>query len=201
MSAAAATAPDAAAPKKGKKKLIMILAVVLLLVLAGGGAAMFMLKKKHADADEEGGAEASEHVEKKTAKFDPKHVPTFVPLDPFTVNLADREAERYAQIGITLEVDEAKTGDLLKAYMPAIRNNILMLLAQKSAADLLDREGKEKLAREIRREASRPLGIELEDEDEEHEEADAKPAKKKKKKKVVVESPITSVVFSNFIIQ
>ena len=30
--------------------------------------------------------------------------PAFVPLDPFTVNLADREAERYAQVGITLEL-------------------------------------------------------------------------------------------------
>ena len=26
-----------------------------------------------------------------------------MPLDPFTVNLADRDAERYAQIGITLD--------------------------------------------------------------------------------------------------
>ncbi|MCK7493223.1 MAG: flagellar basal body-associated FliL family protein [Comamonadaceae bacterium] len=28
-----------------------------------------------------------------------------MPLDPFTVNLADRDAERYAQVGITLEVE------------------------------------------------------------------------------------------------
>ena len=41
---------------------------------------------------------------KPAAKHDPKAVPTFVPLDPFTVNLADRDADRYAQIGVTLEL-------------------------------------------------------------------------------------------------
>ena len=35
--------------------------------------------------------------------------------------------------------------------MPAVRNNILMVLAQKAAADLQSHEGKMKLAREIRR--------------------------------------------------
>ena len=71
--------------------------------------------------------------------------PVFVPLDPFTVNLADKESERYAQVGITLEIEDAKFGDQLKLYMPAIRNNILMVLAHKRSSDLLERSGKEKL--------------------------------------------------------
>lgn len=202
MSAAAAT--DAApAAKRGNKKLIVILAVVLLVVLAGGGAAFFLLKKKHGEGEDgEAEAAAAPKVEKKAAqhKFDPKHAPTFVPLDPFTVNLADRDAERYAQIGITLEVEDPSMPDALKAYMPAIRNNILMLLAQKSAADLLDRQGKEKLAEQIRREASRALGFEVEDDDEDEAAADDKPKKKKKRRAPQV-LPITSVHFSNFIIQ
>ena len=44
----------------------------------------------------------------------------------FTVNLADRDAERYAQLGVTLELDDTKTGDLVKAYMPAIRNKTVL---------------------------------------------------------------------------
>jgi flagellar FliL protein len=47
---------------------------------------------------------------------------------------------------LTLEIDDPKTGDQLKTYMPAIRNNILMLLAHKTAGELLTREGKLKLA-------------------------------------------------------
>ena len=46
--------------------------------------------------------------------------------------------------------------------MPAIRNAILMILAHKSAAELLERTGKEALAAEIMRESVRPMGIEIE---------------------------------------
>jgi flagellar FliL protein len=207
MSAAPAATADAAPAKGGKKKLIIIIAAVLVLVLGGGGAAMMLLKKKPAEGEEEadgghGKAATSEPVKAKS-KHDPKHPPTFVPLDPFTVNLADKESERYAQIGVTLEIDDAHTADELKIYMPAIRNNILMVLSHKTAAQLLTREGKEKLAKSILYAAVRPLGFEV-DEDEEEEEpaADDTPKKKKKKKKAAPPAlPVTAVHFSNFIVQ
>ena len=207
MSAApAATATADAAPAKGgKKKLIIIIAAVLALVLGGAGAAMVLMKKKPAEGDEDGGghakAEVAEPVKAKS-KRDPKHPPTFVLLDPFTVNLADKESERYAQIGVTLEIDDAKTAEELKTYMPAIRNNILMVLAHKTAAEMLTREGKEKLAKSILYAAVRPLGYEVDDDDE-HEEPAADTAKKKKKKKKAAPPalPVSAVHFSNFIIQ
>jgi flagellar FliL protein len=213
--AAAAAAPADAAPKKGKKKLIIIIAAVLLLAGVGGGAAVFMMKKKAAEAEaaaaEDGESDGHARAEpKKDKKKEGKNAPpVFVPLDPFTVNLADRESERYAQVGITLEIEDAKFGDDLKNYMPAVRNNILMVLAQKSAADLQAHEGKMKLAREIRREALKPMGIEWEDDEDEAEPAahgEAKPGaeapkKKKKKRKSAEEPPIKAVHFSNFIIQ
>ena len=93
------------------------------------------------------------------AKTVREHPPTFLPLDPFVVNLADRDADRYAQVGITLELDSPAFADQIKAYMPAIRNAVLMILAQKTSRELLDREGKEQLAAEIQREAVRPMGI------------------------------------------
>jgi flagellar FliL protein len=198
-----ATAPAAeqAAPKGGgSKKLIIILAAVLVLVLAGGGAALMLLKKKPAEEGEDGEEAAEVHTPKAKAKPKSGQPPTFVPLDPFTVNLADKDVDRFAQVGVTLEVDDPKFADQLKAYMPAIRSNVLMVLAHKTAADLLTREGKEKLAREIIRESVRPMGIELDDEDEEEAATDA-PKKKKKKKKAQVESPVTQVHFSNFIVQ
>jgi flagellar FliL protein len=83
--------------------------------------------------------------------------------------------------------------------MPAIRNGVLMVLAHKTSAELLERAGKEKLAAEIMREAVRPLGIEIEDEDEEQ--VDEKPAKKKRKKKAAMHNPVEKVHFSSFIIQ
>jgi flagellar FliL protein len=200
MSNAAAT--DAAPPKKGNKKLIIIIAAVAVLVLGGGGAAL-MMKKKSADAeaDEDGGAHKPA---KAAAKHNPKAAPTFVPLEPFTVNLADREAERYVQVGITLEISDGKVADSIKVFMPAIRNNILLALADRTAAELMDREGKRKLAEKIRKETSKALGADVEDDHDEAAEDDSekKPAKKgKKKKPAPPELPVTAVHFSNFIIQ
>lgn len=211
MAAAASKAapPDAvdapvAAPRGKKKVMLMaIIGLAVLLVVGGGGAAFYVMKQRAAAAaaaaEEEGEdgkpAKDAKH-DTKAAKADLKHAPTFVALDPFTVNLADRDAERYAQIGVTLEIEDPKVGDELKLYMPAIRNNILMLLAHKTANELLSREGKLQLMHEIRREAMRPLGYELPDEDEE-----ASDGKKRKRKKAVVAYPVRAVHFANIIIQ
>jgi flagellar FliL protein len=205
MSAAAAPAAGEAPAKKGSKKLIIIIAVVLLLVLGGGGAAFFMMKKNAAAAEGEDGedvaadaghAKAAAHAPApKAVKHDPGHPPTYVALDPFVVNLADRESERYAQIGMTLEVDDPKFAEQMKGYMPAIRNGILMILAHKTSTELLSREGKETLAEEVMREAVRPMGIEI---DPPESDADAS---KKKRKRAPVYNPVTQVHFSSFIIQ
>ena len=104
--AATATEVPVAAPAKGKKKLIIILiATVLAVVLIGGGVGAYFMMKKSAAAEaaaaegEEGGAS---HAPTKTSgKKDEARVPVFVPLEPFTVNLADREAERYAPVSYT----------------------------------------------------------------------------------------------------
>lgn len=161
MSAVIATeATDAPAPVKvGKKKLIIIAAAALVLLLAIGGGVGFWLKHKAAKAAE--AAEAGEGGEHVAKKVDPHFVPVFLPLDPFVINLADKEADRFAQIGITLELENAASGDRIKAYMPAVRNAILLLIAGKTSQALGDRQGKEVLAQEILREAVRPLGIEL----------------------------------------
>jgi flagellar FliL protein len=213
MSAAPAAPAEGDAPKKGSKKLIIIIAAVALLLVVGGGGAFFMMKKKAdaeaAAADDDGGGE--EHAKpakeaKKSEKKEHEGPPAFVPLDPFVVNLADRDSERFAQIGITLQVDDEHMVEQMKAYMPAIRNAVLLILSHKSSEDLLSPEGKVKLAEEIRREAARAMGYEIEDPDEDEDNppvTDEAPKKKKKKKKKKVESynPIVQVHYSNFIIQ
>ncbi len=207
MATAAAAPPvvdaEVVVPKKGKKKLIIIIAAVLAVLLIGGGVAAYMLKQKaaaQAAADAEDG-DAPAAKEEHSKKDEHKAPPVFVALDPFVVNLADRDAERFAQIGITLQVDDAHFADDLKLYLPAVRNGILMVLAHKTSKELLERSGKEQLAAEIMRESVRPMGIIIEA-DEPSTDADAadKP-KKKKKKKPAEHNPITSVNFSSFIIQ
>jgi flagellar FliL protein len=200
MSAAAAQAVVEAPIKKKMripKKLAIILAVLALLLAAGGGAAVYLLKKRAADAaaaEAEGGEDHAEAAEpEKKARTSP---PSFLPMDAFVVNLADRDAERYAQVGVTLQVDDPKAAEELKLYMPAIRNGVLMVLAHKTSAELLEREGKEKLAAEIMREAARPLGIDLPDPA-----AAASAPAKRKKAEPEAHNPIEHVHFSSFIIQ
>lgn len=155
---AATDAASPAAPVRGKKKLLLIAAAVLLVMLiAGAATAYFVAQKRAAAAASLGlyGASAPAEEEKKPVDAAP---PTFLPLDPFVVNLADKDSDRYAQIGVTLEVNDAASADRLRAYMPAIRNGILLVLAQKGSPELLSAEGKRALATEIMREAVRPLG-------------------------------------------
>lgn len=199
MSAAAASAETTVAKKKGSKKLWIIVGVVVLLVAGGGGGYVMMKRKADAAAEADGGGhgDAAEAAPAhKPYKRDAHTPPTYLPLDPFVVNLADRDSDRYAQIGITLEIDDAKFADEMKTYMPAIRNAILMILSHKTAADMLGREGKEALAAEIAREAVRPMGINIEVDSEE----DGASAKKKRRAAPVY-NPVQQVHFSSFIVQ
>ena len=204
MSAAAAAAAEAAPPKAGKKKLIIIVtAAVLTLVLLGGGAALFMMKKSAAQAAAAEDAEYGETAapaDRKAAR-EPAKPPTFVALDPFTVNLADREAERYAQVGITLEIADPAVEAQVKAFLPVIRNNILLAISDSSAADLMGREGKARLARRIQRETSRALGVELKGEADSAATSDKTGPTTGRKRRGEPQPPITAVHFSNFIIQ
>ena len=141
-----------AAHMAGHLLLGMIAPLLLVLMIAGGGAAYFLKKRAADQAAGENGEETSAPADAHAAdKRDMKHPPTFLPLDPFVVNLADKDADRYAQIGITIEVVDAKFADQMKLFMPAIRNGILMILAHKDSKELLDRNGKEMLAAEILR--------------------------------------------------
>jgi flagellar FliL protein len=202
MSAAAAETVaqgGASAPSgTGKKKLIIFIVVVMLLVSAAGGAAVLIQKRRVAaaqaamDADT-GPLPVLAGRQRATTHNGP---PTFLPLESFVVNLADRDSERYAQIGITLELNDPKFTEQMKAYMPAIRNGILMVLAHKTSQELLTRPGKERLAAEIMREAVRPMGIELTDD------YGSTPADRARTGKTALEdSPVRHVDFSSFIIQ
>lgn len=145
--AAPAAAGGEAAPK-GKKTMLIVILAVLIAAAGGGGGAWFFLKNKHADGEEEA------PVEKKKK---PKLPPVFVNMDPFTLNLADRE--RYVQLGIVFEAADQPTADAMKTFMPVIRGKVLMLLSSKTAQELMTVEGKQKLAEELIAQAKDPLTL------------------------------------------
>lgn len=186
-----------AAPKS--KKLVLIL-VVLALVLAGAAGWLYISKQRAAalDGDEEEVASVTKTSE----------APTYLPLDNMVVNLADPGGEKVAQIGITLELSDAHATERVKQYMPAIRSSVLMLVSQRTSEELLQRQGKEKLAADILREAARPFGGLDDDAADEVEKADDTGARKapsrpraKKRSKSHGDQPVKRVLFSSFIVQ
>ncbi len=116
----------------GKRKLILI--VLLLLGAGGSGVGVWFYMKNQTDQA------AAVEVKKKPP-------PVFVPLDNFTVNLADRE--HYLQIGVTYEVHTSQVADAIKQNMPILRSKILLLLADKNATELGSAEGKATLRGEL----------------------------------------------------
>lgn len=169
----AKTETDAQAPAaKGGKKKMLIIAMAAVVLLGGGGAGAwwFLGRGEHDEA-----AEAAKAEEKRKAAR------AFVTLEPFVVNLADTETDRYAQVGVVLEVEGKEANAKVSERMPAVRNDILLLISSKKAQDLTSRDGKESLAGEIAVAAGRQLGWTPPDEraDDGDEEPPAKPARDK----------------------
>ena len=188
--------PEAAAAGKapGKSKLMLIImAAVVVLLLGGGGAYFYISKQRAAAAAAEDGGEdpAPKAATKEAGKVTP---PGYLPMDNMVVNLADPGGERVAQIGVTLVTEDAHQSEEVKGFLPTIRSGVLMLVAQRTSEELLKPEGKEKLKKDILREASIPFGGG-------NDEEDAPDTQKKKKKKAHVDYPVTDVLFSSFIVQ
>jgi flagellar protein FliL len=188
-------AAEGDAPKPKSKKMLFIIIGLVLVLAIGGGAAFMLLGKKKPPADGEEMAVAEE------VQATPKGPPTFLPIDTMVVNLADPGGDRFAQLGITLDVMDNKTAETLKLHMPTIRNGILMAASRRTAEELLSAEGKAKLAEEIQREALKPLGINMPkarpkskaaQDDEEVQEEAPRPRRS---------YPVRAVLFSNFIVQ
>ena len=145
-------AKEAAPAKKKGKGLVVIIAAVLLLGGAGGGGFWYW-KKSHAQT-------ADEKPEP------PKQATGVVPMEPFLVNLADKEASRFLRVTLQLVVDdeaEAKEIEESPVDQARARSTILELLATKESAHLVTPEGKTELKKEIAEHTSAVLKREVRD--------------------------------------
>ncbi len=150
-------AAEVVAPKK-KGKMLIILAVVGVLVIGGGVGAYLLLSKPAAEktaahGDEAGGEEAAEEE----GGEGNAHAPIYVKLEAFTVNLADQES--YLQTEIQLLVADATLGEKMNARLPEVRDAMIRLLSSKTAEELSQQEGKDKLASEVQKQINDVLGI------------------------------------------
>lgn len=154
-------AKEAAEAVDGKKKKPILLFIIIgvVVLLAAGGGLFFFLYSAPSDeqiareiAQEEAGATA------KPAKKDMPDIGVTIPLNPFVVNLADPKARHFLKVTIVLEVDSDKTKEEVDKLMPAIRNDIIMLLSSQTLEDVISLEGKVRLRDGISARISRIIG-------------------------------------------
>jgi flagellar protein FliL len=117
--------------RKGRKGLLVI--VALLVLASGGGGAWWWLNR---DA---GTAQASAAP----------RAPVFMNLEPFTVNLMEEGGEHYLQMSLVFQVTDEKVVETMKAYLPVIRNRVLLLLSAKRPSDIASPDGKAKLVSDV----------------------------------------------------
>lgn len=176
---------------------MIIIALVVVLAIAAAGVLWFLVKQRSAAFDDEEGAPSAQVEESKTP-------PTFLPMDNMVVNLADPGGDRFAQVGITLELSDGKTAEKVKSLMPTIRSGVLLLLSQHTAEELLSREGKEKLATDVRGEVLGALGyVPPQAKKSKRRAADDEDGEDVKPRKPAVDrnAPVRAVLFSSFIVQ
>jgi flagellar basal body-associated protein FliL len=88
-----------------------------------------------------------------------------LPLDVFTVNLADTDAQRFLRTNVQLVIagDDAVIKELEEAKLPVARTRsvVLDLLASQTAATIATAEGKDVLKKAIAEKASKTLRHEV----------------------------------------
>ena len=84
--------------------------------------------------------------------------PIFVNVGPLTVNLeSDTYGQRLLYVGLTLQVNDFETRDMLTRHMPEVQSRLLMMLSGQSASELIPAAGKQKLAQDIKDMFASPL--------------------------------------------
>ena len=129
-------AEKAKAKRSFKKILIM---GVLGLLLVGGGLVAYVMFSDDPPAVKE--AHAAQAASKNVVNM---------PLEPFLVNLADKESRRYLKLKVDLEVNNEETAKELEKSMPRIRDALILLLSNKTYLDLASYQGKQQLKQEIK---------------------------------------------------
>ncbi len=108
-------------------------------------------------ADEHAAPEAGKDGKPAKSKFsikkldlpDDKDVKKIIELQPFVVNLADREDSRYLRMSVSIGVGEGGEEKPDPILLTRVRNAMLAVLTTKTADEILTPEGKATLRKEL----------------------------------------------------
>jgi flagellar protein FliL len=139
------------AKKKGRKGLIMIVLVVILLA-GGGGFYFWRVRPAAAMAAASKKTKPSDEPEKTENHADgDAEVTQVIELQPFIVNLADKNESRYLRMTISLGVASEGSGEhkVDPLFTTKIRNAILATISTQTSEQVLTIEGKTALRKEM----------------------------------------------------
>jgi len=151
------------------KKLLVIGVVLVVLLGAGGGGAWWWMHRAEAAAP------AAGEEKKAEAAIDPSDTGV-LGLDPFLVNLADKDSPRFLRATLKLVVGPKKQAAELNEDEVAkarIRSGVLELLTEQTSDKVVTPEGKAALKKAIVEHSS----------------------------KILSEGKVTDVLFSEFVVQ
>jgi flagellar FliL protein len=133
---------ETAAPKKRKFGIKWILIAVSIVVLVGGGTFLYFRLLR-------GGRTAEASAPKKPSKIEVKST---LSLEPFLVNLADKDEVRFVKATFRLGLAGEKEGEELgknAVFTAAVRDAVISLLTSKTSEQILTSAGKDALRHEI----------------------------------------------------
>ena len=152
-----------AAPKPKKKKILLYAGIGLAGILAVGIAFFFLFNPAKSGAVKDntaaqakegghGGGKEGGHGGKEGGK---NGSPVTYALEPFILNLADIESNRYLKISITLEFDAPRTTQDAERRVPQIRDAMILLMSSLTYGDIHSVAGKLTLQSEIQNRISK----------------------------------------------
>lgn len=126
----------------GKMKLVVIVVGAVLLLGTGAGVGLYFggVFNKSGETPKAMQDEPPE-IEKKEA--------VYVDLGPpYTVNLQAGSKANYLEISLQALTRDPKVEDVVRTYLPEVRNNLMMLFSGKTSQELDTTEGKARLQAE-----------------------------------------------------
>lgn len=125
-----------------KKKLMIIIAAAVVLLIGAGIGAFFFLNGEDETV-------LTPEQEQALLERQAKEVGPMVDLESFIVNILDQGEVRYLKAAITLEADTPEAAAEINQRMPQIKDAVLLLIGNKTFAELSDLQGRLQLRAEL----------------------------------------------------
>jgi flagellar protein FliL len=140
---------EGGAKKGGMMKIILLVNGLLLIIGIGVGAAMYFMGGDEEPNVAQEDSEVMEEGEAPVKKKKSKKTPVYIPLRPaFVVNFENQDQVSFLQVDIQLMTYDPSVEAAIKQHMPAVRNELLLLLGGKQYHEINTREGKRALSQE-----------------------------------------------------